>query len=168
MLPLRGLLRDSQEALASLVENGKIVAYKRGYRVFGGTQSAGSGVIVVIAWTDDEVGLQSYMPSALSFWYATEQACLRHGVNLVVVDGRSVLLDIDKGRSARDALSVRGKSVLGYLVMTFGFDSTELQRLVPVLAGEDTPIALLEEKGGTSVLPKLPIRVACQVGRAHV
>jgi len=152
-----------KKALAKLVDDGKVEPHGRGYRVFGGVHSTGSGVIVVVAWTDDEAHLQSYAPWVTSLWHALEQGCVRHGVQLVVMNGMGLLARADQAGAASASSSAGGMSVLGYLVLTFAMPEREIQRLTHILAANRRPVAVLDERSRSFSSPRNHHRARCQV-----
>ncbi len=137
----------AKKAIVQLVRAGKLIPYKRGYRVFGPAPSTGRGAVVIVARTDNVAFLQSHVPSSSAMWHALEQACQHHGVDLLIADVHRFIHAAGDEQAIRNTCSAGARGILGYVVLTMGLSPEELRAAVGMMVEKGRPAAVLDNSG---------------------
>lgn len=137
-----------RKALQSLVDDGKLRPFGRGYRRLLPTATQqGRSTLVVIAATDNMDMLIGATPRSEALWRSLEQSCRTRGLQLLVISyAKAVGIEqYPDGRTCDLRRLQREQPVLGYVVLTLGWALGELAGL---LSRNRRATCVLDENGG--------------------
>lgn len=153
--------RTLRKALDGLVAGGRIVPYKRGYRVAGRTGPRTGERVVLAALGDQHGNLRNRDPRTQEHLRSLESECARAGIGLEIVT-----CDFPHGalKNTRTAELLRRDpkdlhTVLGFMVWDMGMTMGVLTGLLSLLLRTEKPIAILDEHGGLPMPPTSDDRV---------
>lgn len=136
-----------KRCLELLVNEERIVPYKRGYRVGRERQERSVGTVVVISRTGPIGSIEESPERRRRLLLELESACRRRNLR---VQSMSVTValgiqPLEDGRRHGIEELEQHRTVLGYMVLTTGLLDTELDGLLHTLQATDKPVAVVDE-----------------------
>lgn len=141
-----------RKALLALAAENRLIPHKRGYRVYTPERRAAKATIVFIGLVGEPAKLSTYTNRAPEFWRTLEQECRRYNVELALT-GYATAMGEEPSPSFpyRDVLDMQEqRSVLGFIVLSFGIRFEPLVKLLNVLSTTGKPVSVIDDNGTVS------------------
>jgi DNA-binding GntR family transcriptional regulator/DNA-binding LacI/PurR family transcriptional regulator len=136
-----------KRALDTLVGEGKLVRYKRGYKVFQVSPLARTGTVIVIAQHDIIHQLLSYSPILYAFFTTLEQQQYTMHYRMQIISYIGLLYNVPNPQFTSIRAIERSYFVVGYIIVTTALKHKQIRLLLELFRSIQKPVALFDDSG---------------------